>query len=125
MQVASPKTFTTGAAVSNKRVVKLSGANVVHATATSTDIPIGVAQYAAASGAVVAVKLFGAESLEMTAAGAISAGASVFLADDGKVQALPAASATYKRIGVAAEAATADGDIIEVIPVNDDYTESV
>ena len=75
-----PKTFTTGAAVEAKRLVKLDGSgNVVHCTATSSDEPIGVTQYAADSGEDVAVDLLAeGRTFEMEAAGSISVTDDVF-----------------------------------------------
>lgn len=120
------KTFVTGAAVSAKRLLKLSSGEVVHNTATATDDPIGVSQYAGADGDAIAVRLINdAGTFEVTAAGAISADADVYAAADGKVQALPTAAGTYRRIGKALEAATADGDIIEILPYDYQATETV
>jgi hypothetical protein len=120
------KTFITGAAVSAKRLVKLSSGEVVHNTATATDDPIGISQYAGADGDAIGVRLINdAGTFECTAAGAITADADVYAAADGKVQALPAAAATYRRIGKALEAATADGDIIEILPYDYQATQTV
>lgn len=55
-------------------------------------------------------------SREVTAAGVIAINAPVFAAADGEIQTLPAAAADYLQVGVAIEAATAAGDIIEIIP---------
>lgn len=123
---AGLKAFTCGADVEAHRLVKLSSGNVIHNTATATDDPIGVTQRAEDSGDDVTVRLINdGGTFEITAAGAISQGAEVYAAAAGKVQALPTAAGTYRRIGLALEAATADGDIIEILP--DDYitTETV
>lgn len=121
-----PLTFETGAAVSAKCLVKLDAGTVVHCTVTSTDEPIGTADYDAASGDLVAVRaLSEAGTLEMKAAGAISLNANVYAAADGEIQALPAVAATYRKIGIAMEAATADGDIIEVMPYDYNSTTTV
>ena len=113
-QSESPFTRTTGGAVSVFRLVKLSGANVVHNTETSTDEPIGVTQEAKASGGAVAVRdIKHGGTHKVTASGAITAGAKIYADDAGKVQAMPAAAGTYREVGRALEAATADGDIIE------------
>jgi hypothetical protein len=118
---SSPLTFTTGAAVSAKRLVKLSSNTVIHNTATYTDKPLGVAEVAAASGDVVAVALLSADgTMEMTAGGVISYGADVYAAADGKVTALSTTGGRYRKVGVALEAATADGDIIQVLPIAQD-----
>ncbi len=110
----SKKTFTagTGGVVAHTRV-KISGATVV--TAGATDVGIGVAEYTAADGEAVAVRLFNAGgTIECVAAGAISAGAAVYAAADGEV----AASGTLC-LGEAIEAATADQDVIEILPEAD------
>jgi len=114
-EVKSPITLTTGAAVSAKRLVQLSSGEAIHNIATTT--PIGVADYAAADGDNVAVRLLSeAGTLEVTASGVISLDADVFAAADGKVSALPTAAGEYTLVGIAMEAATADGDIIEILP---------
>jgi hypothetical protein len=58
--------------------------------------------------------------MEMTAGGVISYGADVYAAAAGKVTALPTAGGRYRKVGVALEAATADGDIIQVLPIAQD-----
>jgi len=114
-ETKSKITLTTGAAVSQKRLVQLSTGTAIHNVATTK--PIGVADYAAASGDNVAVNLLsGEQTIEITAAGAISLDADVYAAAAGKVQALPTDGGNYIKIGVAMEAATADGDIIEILP---------
>jgi len=49
----------------------------------------------------------------VTAAGAITAGADIYAAASGKVQALPGVSGTYRKVGVAIEAAAGNGSIFE------------
>jgi len=121
------KTFTAGAAFLAHALVKLSSGKVIENTATATDDPIGVAEYeAAADGDVVAVRLLNTEgTVEMVAAGAITSGVEVYAAADGKIQALPAGAGTYRKIGIALEAATADGEIIEVLPYDYQATTTV
>lgn len=114
------KAFEAGADVGAHRLVKLSSGEVIHNTATATDDPIGVTELAADNGENVTVRLINCPgTFEIEAAGAITQDAEVYAAADGKVQALPAVAATYRRIGIAIEAATADGDVIEILP--DDY----
>ena len=120
------RAFAAGAALDAKRLVKLDGVTVVYNTATATDDPIGVTEFnVAADGDAAVSMLCGDETLEITAAGAFSAGADVYAAADGKVSALPAGAGTYRRVGKALEAATADGDIVEILPYNDGKTTTV
>lgn len=114
-EIKSPITLTTGAAVSAKRLVQLSSGEAIHNIATTT--PIGVTQYAAADNTAVSVRLLTeAGTIEMTASGIISLGADVYAAAAGKVSALPTTGGSYFKIGICMEAATADGDIIQILP---------
>lgn len=121
------KAFIAGAGgVPGNCLVQLSSGTVVVNTATATHIPIGVTLSAAAAGEPVGVKLLNSQgSVEIVAAGAITAGAIVYAAADGEVSAVPTAAGTYRKIGVALEAATADQDIIEVLPYGFDNTTTV
>lgn len=126
MEVKNSRTFTAGAAVSGKRLVKLSSGKVVHNTATATDDPIGVSHYGVADTESVAVRLINDNgTFEVTAAGAFAVDADVYAAADGKVQALPVGAGTYRRIGKAIEAAAADGDIVEILPYDYQATATV
>ena len=124
---SSKKTFTVGATALARRVlVKLASSLLVVNTATATDLPLGVTEYSAAAGEDVAVRLLNSGgTVELTAAGAITAGAVVYAAADGEIQALPATAATYLQIGIAMEAAAADQDIIEVMPWDFGQTKTV
>lgn len=115
MKVNDIKTFTAGEDLAEKRLVKLSAAGiVVYADEAATDDAIGVNDYAAANGEPCAVELAcGCGSKEFTAAGAITAGADIYQAADGKVQALPVGAGTYQRVGKALEAASGDAAIFE------------
>ena len=120
-ETKSPVSFYTAGAITQKALVKLSGSTgeVVVNTAATTDKTIGVADYAAADNSYVSITLLpGNGTIEMMASGVIARGADVYAAAAGKISALPSAGGAYKKIGVAQEAATADGDIIEVIPVD-------
>lgn len=121
------KAFDTSAAVVAKRVLQLASAGTVsHNTATATNSVIGVSEYAAASGDMVGVVLMTiAGTVEVTAGAAIAKGNDVFAAADGKVTVLPVGAGTYRRIGLAVEAATADGDVIEVMLDSGYTTETV
>lgn len=110
------RTHTAGEALAAKRRVKIKSGTtttppeVVYADAGEQHI--GVTEYAVDSGALVAIKLRTAPGTqEITAAGAFSIGATLYGAADGKVD--DASSGTA--IGIAFEAATADGDQIECI----------
>lgn len=88
-------TFTghASAAVTGKRFVTISGARigdnprVAHAASSATAKPVGVAAYDVASGAKVTVYSQPGIIMPVTATGAISAGAPVFSAADGRATA--------------------------------------
>lgn len=121
------KAFTAGTGgVPANCLVQLSSGTVVVNTATATHIPIGVTLYAASAGEPVAVKLLNHPgTVEVVAAGALAAGAIAYAAADGEVSAIPVTSGTYRKIGVALEAATADQDVIEILPYGYDNTTTV
>jgi hypothetical protein len=106
--------FTAAAALTQYQVVKLSAANTVDITGAG-EAAIGVVMSAVASGAQAPVKLFSSEgTFPCIAAGAISAGAAVYTAAAGKVNDVQTGSGAI--LGYAKEAATADGNGIEIIP---------
>ena len=76
--------------------------------------PIGAAQETTDSGDYVNVDLVQNKpgTVKLVADGAISQYDDVFTADDGKISATPSAC----KVGKALEAASADGDVIEVLP---------
>ncbi|MCK5606423.1 DUF2190 family protein [Candidatus Pacearchaeota archaeon] len=112
------KTFeVVTAAVSNKRLVKLSGEKILHNTVTSTDEPIGASLYQGAVGDEIAVSLLpGAKTIEVTASEAIAAGVDCYAAADGKVSTLPAGAGDYKKVGKSMKPASGDGSIFEMLP---------
>lgn len=104
------KTFTAGEALEAFRRVKLSSGSVVYADAGEEFI--GITQDKVANGDPVTVALrSAARSYKAVAAAAVTAGAVIYGAADGKVD--DAASGVAQ--GTALEAATADGDVIEVL----------
>lgn len=104
------KTFIAGADLEAYRRVKLSSGNVVYAGAGESFI--GVTTHKAANGTPVSVAFRSADrSYKLVAAGAVTAGAVIYGAANGKVD--DAASGTAQ--GTALEAATADGDVIECL----------
>ena len=116
-------TLTAGEDLIAFRRVKISGSTVLYADAG--DPGIGVVQAAVdySEDSNATIRLDNAGTSKMMASGAISAGANVYPAADGKIT----ATVNGRCIGKAIEAATTDGDIIEVLPYNEDmiYTNSV
>ena len=100
-----------GSALARYTRVKLSSG--VLAAAELEDVELGVLTRRALANDYASVRLRTAEGTDcMIAAEAISAGATVYTADAGRVG--NTATGAFQ-IGVALEAATADGDIIEVL----------
>ncbi|MBN1491158.1 MAG: DUF2190 family protein, partial [Phycisphaerae bacterium] len=107
------KTFVAGEDLEAHRRVKLSGTEVIYADAGQPGI--GVTEYAVSDGDDVTVRLFTAEgTFEVEAAGTFSAAATLYGADDGKVD----DTASGPPLFYAYEAATASGDLIEAIVVH-------
>jgi hypothetical protein len=104
------RSFTADAAITKNRVVKITSTGVDVATA-DTDKVIGVSTLTVATGDQCPVQLSG--TCKITASAAISAGDLVVATTGGKI----ATTTTDKKrvIGTALEAATADGDLIEVL----------
>lgn len=92
------------------QVVYISGDMKVKATTAASKAVLGVAMFDAKSGEPVAVECEGL--FKLTAAGAITAGTQVESAAGGKVAA--AGSSVTKVIGIALNAASADGDSVIV-----------
>ncbi len=107
------KTFTAGAAIPLYARVKLTAGKL--AVAGLADKELGTAeQEAFADGDVIAVRLRTAQgTCKMLAVEALAVGAAVYTEADGKVQ--DTAAETSFLVGTALEAATADGDVIEVL----------
>ena len=88
-------------------------------TVTDTDLVIGATKANAKTGDRVPIApLNQSGTIEVMAGGAIAAGAEVYAGADGKVTALPAGAGDYRKIGIAMNAASGDGSIIEVLPVD-------
>lgn len=115
-----------GADLVNHRLVKMSAGAAVFNTSVATDNPVGVTKLNVKNGEDVSITPMNKPgTVEICAAGAIGQGADVFSAADGKVQALPAAAGTYRKIGMAMAAASGDGSIIEILPYGYTDTETV
>lgn len=114
MQGVSPSGFIAGGTISQYRLVKLdSTQGQVIATAAITDVAVGGSLASAVSGGTVPVQPYG--KVKLTAAAAISLGAQVMPDSGGGGKIATAAGATAVSVGLALEAAGADGDIIEVL----------
>ena len=110
-ETKSPITLTAGADLGQKLLVKFSGGEAILNTATFSDLPIGVNDYAVADTEVAEVKtLDEGGTLEIMAAVAIAQDDLVYAAAAGKITNV----AGGRLIGQALEAASADGSIIEV-----------
>jgi len=108
------RTFIANATIPYGSRVMLSSGKVVLADATSA-AHLGVAQNDVVANQPVAVALTSAPGTqEMIAAVAITAGALVYPAANGKINVTAGSNAP---VGRAIQAAGADGDIIEVAPV--------
>ncbi len=110
----SPISFTAGEALEAFRRVKQSGATVVYADAGERGI--GTTQAKVANGGQALVRLDAEGSSKMTAAGTFAAGAVLYPADDGKVDDVKVGLP----LGRPLAAATAAGDILEVVPIVED-----
>lgn len=109
-------TFTANGAIGAKIRVKLTAASATDPAqvevAGAGEQHIGITQFAVADGEIVAVKLRNHNGTqEATASEALAVGAVLYGAAAGKV----ADTSSGTAIGIAKEAATADGDIIEII----------
>ena len=110
------KGFIASGAITAFTRVKHSGTAKTVETAGAGEDWIGTAETTVADGKQVNVRLrTAAGTRKMVAAGALSIGDVVYGAASGKIDDTAAGQA----IGYALEAATADGDIIEVVPACD------
>jgi hypothetical protein len=110
---SNTKAFTAAGTIKQyARVTLGSGGTITEAGLAVKDI--GTAMEPAVSGDVISVRLRTATGThKMIAIEALAAGATLYTESDGKVQ--DTAATTAFQIGTALEAATADGDIIEVL----------
>jgi len=106
-----PLTLPTSADVIGGRLVSVSGAQTVAHAADDSAVIVGVAGFDALSGEPLTIYPLAASIQKLVASAAIAAGARVVAEDLGKIQTI--ASKTNP-IGVALEAAAADGDVIDV-----------
>ena len=109
------KTFTATEALEAARRVKLtsgSGTAVEYADDSDDYIGVTLAKAAITTPVVVALKRAYPGSVEITASAVITAGATIYGADDGKVSAVSSSTDKY---GKALEAASGGGAIIESV----------
>jgi hypothetical protein len=110
---ANVKAFTAAGTIKQyARVTLGSGGTITEAGLAVKEI--GIAMQPAVTGDTISVRLRTASGThKMIAIEALAIGATLYTETDGKVQ--DTAQATAFQIGTALEAATADGDIIEVM----------
>ena len=110
---SNTKAFTAAGTIKQyARVTLGSGGTITEAGLAVKEI--GTAMEPAVSGETISVKLrSGSGTHKMIAIEALAAGATLYTETDGKVQ--DTAASTSFQLGTALEAATADGDIIEVL----------
>ena len=125
------KTYLSeGGAIPPNRLVKVGTASTQVALATAADAAFGVTQGDAAEAAKpIPVELLApGKIVTIEAAGVIADKAAVVTAADGKVQTVSGlASGTYYKVGVAEEAAAADGSEVMIrilASLGDTYTVS-
>ncbi len=114
----SPMTFTASEAIAQKLRVSIVAASATDPAgveiADATTHGVGVNDFVVASGDLCTVNLFnGNGSVEVVALTAFAVGATIYPAAGGKVD----DAVSGVPLGTALQAATADGDIIEIIPV--------
>lgn len=113
---ANTKTFTADGAIDQYKLVTKTATGI--AECGIDDHAIGTATRPAfAAGDAVAVKLLtGSGTHKVVASAALAEGADVFTAAAGKVG---ASASTAYRVGVLCEAASADGDVVEMLFLSD------
>ncbi len=109
------KSYTAGAAVTKRRLVKFGSADAtVVQAAAATDLIIGASgELSAASGARIEVVVAGIADVE--AGGSITRGAKVTADSDGKAVAAAPAQGVNNQVGGIAMVSASSGDIIPVL----------
>ncbi|MGN0126069.1 MAG: capsid cement protein [Rhodococcus sp. (in: high G+C Gram-positive bacteria)] len=105
-------TFTASAAVTGGQLVAITGARTVGPAAAGSSAWIGVAAHDAANGAKVLVQSGGIH--ELTATGAIAAGANVIAAAAGAVATIAAETDYSKVVGVAIAPAASNKVLVKL-----------
>ncbi len=107
--VDGPFTYLAGEDLAADRFVKISSSELKYADAG--DEPIGLTKYAVSDTEYASVQPLQGGVMRVTASGAVTAGAAIYAANDGKVS----TSAVGKQIGIALGAATGDGGTFAAI----------
>ena len=111
---SSPIGFIAGGTIGQYRACKLdSTEGQVIATTAIADVTVGIALVSASSGGLVHLQTAG--KAKCVASASISLGDQVMVTASGAGKVSTASGATAKSIGVALQAAGADGDVIEVL----------
>lgn len=105
-------TFRASADVTEGRLVALTGPYAVGPAGADSAAVVGVAAATVVAGEAVTVYTRAGGVQKLVASGAIAAAAKVSSAAAGKIQTL---GSTTNPIGLALQAATADGDVIDVL----------
>lgn len=115
MHESNTRTFEASETIPANRLVKLDAAGTV-SIADITTTPIGVSPSTqTASGDELSVRLLNSGgTIDMVADAAVTKGATIYGQNDGKIDDDSAGGAI--QVGVALQAATGDGSIIEVLP---------
>lgn len=118
--LTATKTLKAEAAISENRVVKL-GTNALQViTAGAGEDAIGVAQHGVALDEEISIEATPGAIVKCVASAAITLGARVMAAANGKIVTATAPAAAYaatrvRVLGIALEAASADNDVISVL----------
>lgn len=106
------QSVTAGAAVSKFSLLQNSSGNAIVATA-ATQLIIGASQDTSADSGEKFPMYLGGQVLKLTASAAIAAHVRVMATTGGKIATFSSGAGVYS-VGIALEAAAADGDVIEV-----------
>lgn len=107
-------TLVAGTALAANLLGTLNASTGVVDLCSASLIPLGQTMQTVLVGENQSLRLLSAGTLELTADGAVTKGAAVYTAASGKISATAADGA--RCVGIALDAATADGDIIGVLP---------
>lgn len=107
------QSVTSGAAVGQFRLLQNDSGNVIQATA-ATQLILGASQDSAADSGEKFPMYLGSQVLKLTASDAIAKHVRVMATTAGKIVTFSSGAGVYA-VGVALEAAAADGDVIEVL----------